>query len=144
MALVLGTAVYLFDRDWSMVRFLAPLSAWQPGTQGWLGPFGNSLPSFLHAYAFALLVILALRPYRHASAVGALGWLVVAGTLELLQADSFRDICSGTAGSLSNLHWLRVPGACLVNGSFDTGDLWATALGCFLAWVASSFSELRR
>jgi hypothetical protein len=144
IALVLGTAVYLFDRDWSTVRFLAPLSARQPGVGGWFGSLGNTLPSFLHAYAFALLMILALRPYRHAATVGALGWFTVAETLELLQIDSFRQFCDGVAGSLSNLVWINGAGTCLVSGIFDTGDLWATALGCSAAWAASRFTESRR
>ena len=144
IALVLATAVYIFDRDWSTVRFLAPLSALQPEIGGGFGPLGNTLPSFLHAYAFALLVILALRPNRHANTVGALGWLSVAGTLELLQIDSARGFCDGVAGSISNLIWIDGAGTCLVSGIFDTGDLWATALGCITAWAASRFSELRR
>jgi len=144
IALVLATAVYIFDREWSSVRFLAPLAAWQPGMGGWFGPLGNTLPSFLHAYAFALLVILALRPYRHAATVGALGWLTVAGTLELLQIDSFREYCDGVAGSLTGLYWFNGAGSCLVSGIFDAGDLWATVLGCLTAWAASRFLELRQ
>ena len=120
IALVLAMAVYIFDRDWSTVRFLAPLSAFQPGIGGWFGSLGNTLPSFLHAYAFALLVILALRPYRHATTVGALGWLTVAGILELLQIDSFREFCDGVAGSISNLIWINGAGTCLVSGIFDS------------------------
>lgn len=143
-ALAVGTSVYLFDRDWTSVRFLAPLSIWQPGVRGWFGALGDTLPSFLHAYAFALLVILALRPWRHASTVGALGWFAIAAMLELLQADVFRDFCSTAAGLLSNLSRVSRSATCLVSGSFDTGDLWASASACCIAWAVSRFAELRR
>jgi hypothetical protein len=59
-ALLLGTSVYLLDRDWASVLFLAAIADRQPGALSVFGEFGYTLPSFLHAYAFALLII--VRP----------------------------------------------------------------------------------
>ena len=80
-AVVAGSAVYLLDRSWGSVPFLAPFEAWQTDRLGLFGALGYSLPSFLHAYAFALLLILALMPSRAARWLGPLAWLVVAATV---------------------------------------------------------------
>ena len=108
IALVLAMAVYIFDRDWSTVRFLAPLSAFQPGIGGWFGSLGNTLPSFLHAYAFALLVILALRPYRHATTVGALGWLTVAGSQQAVEVRHCADRAVGVVVPATQVQHSRI------------------------------------
>jgi len=136
LALVLGTAVYLLDRSWSSVLFLAPLAGWQQGSMGLFGRIADSLPSLTHAYAFALLVIVALWPWRRARLAGALSWLVVACGLECLQAPAFRALLA-PADRASGGPFLDF----MMNGRFDAVDIAATAAGVLAAYAVSSVLE---
>jgi hypothetical protein len=136
-ALVAGTAVYVLARDWAPVLFLAPLADWQPGRLGLFGGLAYTLPAFLHAYAFALLLILALLPSRSARWLGALAWLLLASGLEVLQ--------SGVVKAFVAEHFHAIAGTPVAGaflgyitfGRFDAADLVATALGVFTAWLTS-------
>lgn len=140
-AVFVGTAVYLLDRSWSSVLFLAPFDAWQPDRVGLFGALGYSLPSLMHAYTFALLLILALMPSRAARWLGPLAWLVVAAGLELLQADAAKAFIvehfSTTAGTPVAGTFYRYA----FYGNFDVADLVATAIGVFAAWLTSFVLE---
>lgn len=140
-ALFAGSAVYLLDRDWATTLFLAPVSAWQPDLNVSFGFIGASLPSLCHAYAFALLIILALRPSRYARAAGALAWLIVASALECLQADVIAERLANGAGSFAGNPIADGFLAYTMNGHFDVADLAATALGVSAAFVATSIKE---
>lgn len=143
LALLLGTSVYLLDRDWATVQFLAPFVAQQDEPANLFGFLGNVLPAFCHAYAISLLLILALGRTRRAGLVGPLAWFAVAAGLEILQAEwvSARFVSlavphpdSPVLGGLFNY---------AVNGCFDPGDLLAAGLGCVFASVATSVAENR-
>jgi hypothetical protein len=136
-----GTSVYLLDRDWASTLFLAPVSAWQPDLDISFGFLSSSLPSLCHAYAFALLIILALPPSRYARAVGALAWLIVASALECLQADVIAERVASGAGSFAGNPVADGFIAYTMNGHFDVADLAATALGVSAAFVATSIKE---
>ncbi len=144
LALFTGAAVYLVDRDWTTALFLAPVSAWQPDLGVSLGSFGLSLPSLCHAYAFTLLIILALRPARHARLTGALAWLTVASALECLQADPIAERIASGVGLLAGNPVADGFLAYMLNGHFDLADLAATALGVLAAFVATSTLERKR
>jgi len=140
-ALLLGIGVYLVARQWDSVWFLAPISSWQPQAFGWLGHAADVMPSLLHAYAFTMLLILALQPYRHARATGALVWLIVATSMELLQAETFSFLFAGPTDQPSELFLLETIKAYFLNGHFDEGDLWATAYGCIAAYIVTAALE---
>ena len=144
VALLIGVSIYVLDRDWASTLFLAPFSAWQLEGTGTFGPLGYLLPSFLHAYAFALLIGVALRPMRNAATAGALGWFAIAATFEFMQAESFHGLALDTNGYTPG--WLLIDSvqAYVVHGCFDAGDLWATASGCFTACVIATLSEIQR
>ena len=134
-ALTLGIAVYLLDRDWHTVLFLAPLADFQPGRYDLFGSLGGVLPSFLHAYAISMLLAVALSPWPGSRLPACAAWFGVAGLLELLQAAA-----SGPGGLLP--HPGPAAGAALpefirgyaVSGRFDAADLWTTALGCAVTY----------
>ena len=141
LALLVGTSVYLLDRDWAAVLFLAPFAAFQDDPSNLFGSLGNVLPAFCHAYAFSLLLILALGRTRHARLAGPLAWFAVAAGLEALQAGS-------VSGLLVSLHAPQQDSPVLgsifsysVNGFFDPGDLLAAGLGCVVASLAASALE---
>ena len=137
LALATGVAVYVLDRDWASVLFLAPLADWQPGRVGLFGSFADSLPSFLHAYAFSLLLILAMLPSRAARWLGSLTWLVVATGLELLQAEPVKAVVARYAGALADAPLVGAIHSYIMFGRFDAADLVAAALGVFVALLTS-------
>ena len=140
-ALILGISVYLLGRDWASTLFLTPFAAYQPETTWSFGWPGLVLPSLLHAYAFSLLLILALGPARYARQIGALSWFFIAAGLEVLQAEYFQHLFSvptlhpSAATLTASIH------SYVVNGQFDFGDLAASAVGCILAFAIASVVE---
>jgi len=141
LALVAGSVVYVTDRDWASTTFLAPFAGLQPAASGFFGPLGFVLPSFLHAYAFALLLILALGPTRRAAVLGAGAWFVCAATLEILQAGPMQELL--VPGELTNASFSPSSAfqTYIVNGRFDPGDVLASLLGCVTALAISLVRE---
>ena len=86
-ALLLGSAVYLLDRDWADTMLLTPFIAYQWATSAAFGDFGGFLPSLLHAYAIPVLIIVALRPWTWTRPWVCLLWFTIALILEWLQSD---------------------------------------------------------
>lgn len=144
VALLVGSAVYLLDRAWASTTFLAPLEAWQPEPRVSFGPIGYSLPSLLHAYAFALLIILALWPARHARQAGAMSWLLVASGLECLQTGAMQRLIVDGPGAIAALPFADSFHDYIVNGRFDGIDLLATWAGVLVAYLVSSVLEIRQ
>ena len=142
ISLLLGVLVYLLDREWESVLFLAAFSTWQPAVMGWFGPLGPNLPSFFHAYGFALLIILALGGMRVSALLGATGWFGVAVLLEALQSEPIGNFLITTRSFFSNSVFGRAVEAYVVNGSFDTGDILATAIGCLAAGAVAYTMEV--
>jgi len=141
LSLALGTAVYILDRDWSTALFLAPILDWQPDPFGLFGRLGYVLPSFFHACAFTLLLIVAFGRTRHARRVGAVTWFIIAATLEIAQAEFLRETVFGTSAHPASATLLNIIQSYVVNGHFDSGDLVATALGCAVAYLIASALE---
>ena len=142
--LVLGTCVYLLDRDWATARFLAPLAGLQGEPAGLFGSAGLVLPAFCHAYAFSLLLILALGRTRRACIVGAFAWFAVAAGLEFLQSPSISARLQTLAAWYTDSPALGSISMYAVNGHFDPYDLAAAGLGCVAAWFVASLPEERK
>jgi hypothetical protein len=144
LALLLGIGIYLLDRDWASTLFLTPVAGYQPGTARLFGSLGQVLPSFLHAYAFSLLLILALGRARYARKIGALAWFAFAAGLEILQAEYFHHLFSRPALQPAASTMISSIQTYAVNGHFDWKDLAASGLGCLAAFVISSVLEKTR
>lgn len=144
LALAAGTSIYLFDRDWASALFLAPFADLQVGYAGLFGVLGGNLPSFFHAYAFALLLIILLGQATYARRLGASLWFTIAAALEFLQAGQAGAMISGSAALPAGPAFLERVQAYIANGHLDAGDLLATGLGCVAAYAISSILERRR
>jgi hypothetical protein len=144
VSLLLGVLVYLVDRDWGTVLFLEPLADRQPALAGVFGPSAPWLPSLFHAYGFALLIILMLRPRPRASVYGAFGWFLIAAIMEWLQSAPAERLILATHRLLTEGPLPGPVQAYVVYGRFDVGDLLATALGCLAAGVAALIVEVSR
>lgn len=142
LALLVGAFVYLLDRDWASTQFLAPVAEWQGEQSVLFGALGQVLPSFCHAYAFALLLIMALARSSHARQLGAAAWFAVAAGLELLQAERLHALLPEPNALLAGSTLSNSIHAYIVNGHFDTGDLFAAGLGCLAAYLVSSVLEV--
>jgi len=136
-ALVAGTAVYVLDRDWASVLFLAPFADWQAGRVGLFGGLAYTLPAFLHAYAFSLLLILALMPSRAARWLGSVAWLFLASGLEALQSAVVKAFVAEHFVAVAGMPFAGAFYGYITFGRFDVADLVATALGVFTAWFTS-------
>lgn len=144
LALCLGICIYILDRDWSSVQFLVPIAAWQPAETVTFGSLGLTLPTFFHAYAFAMLLILALGNTSRARQLGASAWFVIAAGLEYLQAARFHSLFLEQTDLLARLPLFVNLQAYVVYGRFDPGDLSAAGLGCLTAYIVASVLELRQ
>lgn len=142
-ALLVGTSVYILDRDWTATQFLAPIAAWQPDNIALFGSLGYTLPSFCHAFAFALLLILVLGRSTFARPLGAVSWFLVAVALEFLQLPRIYDPSPESTGLLAGYPFIYNFQSYAVLGHFDPGDLLAAGLGCLTAYAVASISEIR-
>lgn len=142
LALLVGTLVYIFDRDWASTRFLAPLADWQGDQSALFGALGQVLPSFCHAYAFALLLILMLGRSRYARQLGAAAWFAIAAGLELLQAERLQILLPEPTALPADSTLVNSIYTYLADGHFDPGDLLAAGLGCLVAFFVSSILEV--
>ncbi len=132
-ALLLGTAVYLLDRDWANTLLLAPFVAYQWPTSAVFGAFGGFLPALLHAYAIPVLIIVALRPWPWTRPWVCLLWFTIASTLEWLQSDAAEALFFAADRLPGDMPLLTYLESYAVQGQFDNVDLLATGVGCITA-----------
>jgi hypothetical protein len=138
LALLAGTCVYLLDRDWTTTLFLGPVATYQPLTRHVFGALGGALPSLVHAYGFATLLLVALRKWPHTRVPICIGWFAVAGLLEILQMPGLAAFLVERQDALNGIPVLSHLAAYAEYGRFDPADLWATAIGCLSAYLTST------
>jgi len=132
-ALLLGSAVYLLDRDWADTMLLAPFIAYQWPTSAAFGDFGGFLPALLHAYAIPVLIIVVLRPWTWTRPWVCILWFTIASTLEWLQSDATDSLLFSADTLPGEMPLLGYLERYAVQGQFDNFDLLATAVGCLTA-----------
>lgn len=136
-ALLLGSAVYLLDRDWADTMLLAPFIAYQWPTSAVFGALGGFLPALVHAYAIPVLIIVALRPWPWTRPWVCLLWFTLALTLEWLQSDAAGPLFFAAGRLPGDRPLLRYLESYAVHGQFDYIDLLATGVGCLTALVVT-------
>ncbi|MGB7931901.1 MAG: hypothetical protein WCH04_06685 [Gammaproteobacteria bacterium] len=136
-ALLLGSAVYLLDRDWADTMLLAPFIAYQWPTSAVFGALGGFLPALVHAYAIPVLIIVALRPWPWTRPWVCLLWFTLALTLEWLQSDAAGSLFFAAGRLPGDRPLLRYLESYAVHGQFDYIDLLATGVGCLTALVVT-------
>jgi hypothetical protein len=135
-ALLLGTAVYVLDRGPGSIR-VWPASWTGLGVPGAaFGAIGAWLPSFAHAFAFAVPTALLLAPRRHAIAAGCTTWAAIGTAFELGQHPWLAaPLADAQRGSLAALPGASPLAAYFARGTFDPADLVATVAGAAAAAV---------
>jgi hypothetical protein len=143
-ALLLGSAVYLLDRDWADTMLLEPFLAYQVPKSAVFGALGGFLPALLHAYAIPVLIIVAMRPWPWTRPWICLLWFTIASTLEWLQTDTGKALFFASDRRSDDIPLLGYLNSYAVHGQFDYVDLLATGVGCLTALaVTSSFVSHR-
>jgi hypothetical protein len=143
-ALLLGSAVYLLDRDWANTMIVAPFAAYQSPTSTVFGAFGGFLPALLHAYAIPVLIIVALSPWPWTKPWVCLLWFIIASTLEWLQSDAAEAVFLAADRLPGDMPLLGYLERYAVQGQFDKVDLLATGVGCLTALAVTIAIEPRR
>ena len=143
-ALLLGTAVYLLDRDWASSSFLGPFVDYQWPRSALFGGVGGFLPALLHAYAISVLIIIALWPWSRTRAWVCLLWFTIASTLELLQSGVGNAWLIALDGLLGDLPLMGYLERYAFHGQFDSLDLLATGAGCLTALAVALAVERYR
>jgi hypothetical protein len=132
LALALGIAVYLTDRDASRAMLMPGIAAFAGGNA--FGALGQWLPSFVHPFAFSLLTAAALAPrstprYGACIAWGAINVGFEVGQHPLVSA----RLSEVLLGQLHGLPLVEPLARYFVRGTFDWGDIAAALLGPFIA-----------
>ncbi len=143
-ALLLGTAVYLLDREWANSLLLGPFVGSQWPRFGVFGVFGGFLPALLHAYAICVLILVALWPWPRTRPWVCLLWFSIASTLEWLQSDAADAWFFAGDRLPDNMPLLAYLESYAMQGQFDNIDLLATGVGCLAALAVTIANAPRR
>lgn len=132
VALVVGLLVYVADRASSPPVAIPAFALLATGPL--FGTLGQWLPSFVHPFAFSLLMA-AAGPAGARPCYGACGfWWMVNVAFEAGQHPSLRaplaEILATGLGDGPPGRWLP---AYFLNGAFDVGDIAAATLGALAA-----------
>jgi hypothetical protein len=133
LGLLLGTAVYFLDRDWSSSLFLAPYIEYQWTRYAVFGVLGRNLPSLLHAYAICALLLVALWPWPRLRPWICLMWFSLAAFLESIQHDTVYMWFVDHERLWGDIPLIAILKGYAVQGQFDIVDLIASGAGCFAA-----------
>ena len=142
IALFIGTAVYLLDRQPETVYLMADWMGGGKRESPFFGTLGGYLPAFIHVYAFILLTVLVAAPSRvHALAI-CLFWLVLDSAFELAQVGVIaRAIADHVPGWFAGIPFLDNTSHYFLAGTFDVLDLYAIAAGSFAAYLTIVISN---
>ena len=132
-ALLLGSAVYLLERDWADTMLLAPFIAYQWPTSAVFGALGGFLPSLLHAYAICILLMVTLWPWPRTRAWVCLLWFALAAFFEWMQSDTGSAWFTANEWLLDDVPLMVYLKSYSVHGQFDYIDLLANGVGCITA-----------
>lgn len=134
IALAMGAMAYLLDRPANQTYFMPD---WFGPVEGASGGLHDSLPSFLHAFAFSLATIAAIAPAT-AWAVARIctAWWLLETLLEVIQLELLADkVIALIPDVVVSLPVLSALPSYARNGTFDVADLTAAATGCVLAYL---------
>lgn len=139
-ALAVGVVIYLTQRSGADV-YLLP-DSWQAVLP--ISTLGNHLPSFLHAFAFAVLTAVVLTPWRGAVLFSCLLWVAINSLFEIGQIDAVAvRIAQYSPAWFSDWPVLENIDGYFLNGTFDPVDIGFVALGAVAAYLMLACMNLR-
>ena len=133
-ALVAGGCIYIFARD-AGTTYLLPALLTRPAGDSSIGLFVGSLPTFLHVLAFSMLTVAAANPKSvHACIAIACGWCATNILMEIGQHSQVAPIIvDAVPAAFASVPLLENLAPYFLNGTFDSADLVAAALGAVAA-----------
>lgn len=140
--LLFGTAVYLVDRPPD--GFIPHALSLFERPEAVFGHLGRSLPSFVHVVAFSLFTAMILGGRQRAALVICLSWFALEAGFELGQHATVAPLLAGLVpGWFDAIPILARTQNYFLHGTFDTWDLWATALGALSAYLVIRHTSRR-
>lgn len=144
--LLLGTLIYLTDRapDQTYFVYKSPVNISLHNTLPTLfGFIGNSLPSFVHVFAFILITAGLLRCQKRGCIIICTFWLLTDAMFEFGQ--KFKVLSSTLVPEwFSGIPFLENSKNYFLSGTFDFTDLAAIALGTIFAYFVLTATAKRR
>ena len=134
-ALLLGTLVYLVDRHPAHTYFVSsnPLDiSFYHTLPNLFGTIGNSLPTFLHVFAFILITAGLVNCKKKGFIVICLSWLLVDGAFELGQ--KYKSLADFIPQWFAEIPFLENTRNFILHGTFDVQDMVSIILGASLAF----------
>ena len=135
-ALSAGVVFYALGRRHDHVYLLRD---WLPRDNlsiGFFGGIGDSLPTFIHVYAFILLTAVVAAPPVNKIVHVCAAWFAFDGLLEVAQIHSIaRWISAHTPDWFSGIPFLENTADYFLFGTFDVLDLLSIAAGTLAAYI---------
>lgn len=143
LLLLLGSLVYLLDRNPDSVYFIPSwLSQWSP-YQSFYGKFGNFIPTFVHPFALILLTAAFVELKKHNIIGICLTWLLIDSLFELAQMTVVAQWLIGIVPSFTNVPILENTRNYFLYGTFDVLDLVSIVLGTMAAYYTLIYFKRR-
>jgi hypothetical protein len=136
-ALLAGALVYVVDRAPNETYFVYSTAvniSLHNTLPNIFGPIGNSLPTFIHVLAFALITAGVISCGRRGWLTICLGWFLVDAAFEIGQKYSAWT-ANHIPGSFSGIPILENTKTFFLRGTFDVHDFVAMAIGAITAYA---------
>lgn len=135
-ALSLGVMFYALERRHDYVYFLSWFAQPYDLSPGFWGGIGESLPSFVHVYAFILLTAVVTAPPVTRLILLCLAWFSLDTLLEIAQIHSIAIwIARHTPAWFSGIPFLENTTWYFLSGTFDIRDLLSIGVGTLAAYL---------
>jgi len=139
-----GVLVYVVDRPAGATALPENLTFFQP-TIRFFGVLGQSLPSFVHVFAFSVLTTALLGASRRVAIAACAGWALVNAAFEFGQHPLIAARLSQLTPSwFGNIPILARTQGYFLYGTFDPLDLLFIALGALSAYLLMKRMQLWR
>jgi len=139
--LLLGVAVYVLARPAAI--WILPAALHFPSDVPWLVRASGAVPTFTHTAAFALLTAGVLGDTRRTWAA-CCTWVAINAAFEIGQHPAVsRQLAQWLPRWLDHVWLLDQTRAYFVNGTFDSTDIAAAALGGAAAWAVIRMTRSR-
>jgi hypothetical protein len=135
-ALSVGALVYLVDRQSEHIYFIPKVLTLADGLGPLFGRIGNSLPSFLHVYAFILITVVVIGNGPVLTPILCITWFSVENMFEAAQHSGIAyRVLEHVPKWFQGIPFLENTSAYFQAGTFDILDVISISLGTFAAYL---------
>jgi hypothetical protein len=143
-ALLLGTLVYLLDRNPGSVYFIPSWLSLSINAKSIFGGIGNYIPTFVHPFAFVLLTTAFVEAKKQNILLICLTWLAIDGLFEFAQIKDVAQWLVTFVPAFNNIPILENTRNYFAHGTFDILDIASIVLGILTAYFFVYRQELRQ